>query len=61
MEIIGIIIAIVVIVFFVMPSKGRDNLTAHATREPNCTCKDITRLHMHLDYDCPVHGDWEDD
>jgi hypothetical protein len=61
MEIIGIIIIVIVIGFFIIPSKGRDNLTAHAARVPNCTCKNITRLSMDLDYDCPVHGDWGDD
>jgi len=60
MEIFGFIIVVIIIGFFIIPSKGRKNLTAHATREPNCTCKNITRFSMDLDYDCPVHGDWAD-
>ena len=61
MEIIGFIIIAIVVGFLIVPSKGKDNLLAHATRQPNCTCKNITRLGMDLDYDCPVHGDWEED
>ena len=60
MEIIVLIIVVIIIGFFIIPSKGRDNLTAHAVREDGCTCKNLTRFSMDLDYDCPVHGDWAD-
>ena len=58
-----IIIGIIVVVgIFIFPTSngenGFKNLTSHATREPNCTCKNITRFSMDIDYNCPVHGDW---
>lgn len=56
-----IIISIVVFVgFLIIPNKkkGFENLTAHAARQEGCTCKNITRFSMTIDYDCPIHGDW---
>lgn len=62
MEILAFIGIVIVVGFFIIPSKKRkagwENLTAHAARPENCTCKNWTRWSFTLDYNCPVHGDW---
>ena len=59
MEIIAFIAIVIVVGFLIIPTK-KNPVYAHAARPEGCTCPEYSRWSITIDYDCPVHGDWED-
>jgi len=60
MEIIIFIIIVAIVGLFVLPTKKSINVRSHYARPEGCTCPEYGRWSMKIDYDCPIHGDWEE-
>ena len=59
MEIIGFIVVVVIVGLLILPNK-KNRGAEHYARPDGCTCPVYTRWSMTLDYNCPVHGDWQE-
>lgn len=60
MEYLGLLVVIIVVGLLIIPTKKIKPNKDHYARPENCTCPEYTKWSMKIDYNCPVHGDWED-